>query len=68
MATAVKPPRWKRLVIILSAVVAGILVSAVVGQAGGSWLLTIAFGAAVIAITFWVAAKLLHVPVTRGWE
>lgn len=42
------------------------------GAAGSTstaaWLLTIVFGAAVIAITFWVAAQLLRVPLKRGWE
>jgi hypothetical protein len=68
MAASVKTPLWKRLVIVLSAVAAGIVVAAVTGEAGGSWLLTIVFGAAVIAITFLVAAKLLSVPLKRGWE
>ena len=68
MAASAKTPLWKRLVIVLSAVVAGIVAAAVTGQAGGSWVLTIVVGAAVIAITFWVAAKLLSVPLKRGWE
>ena len=68
MAASVKTPLWKRLVLVLSAVAAGIVVAAVTGAAGGSWLLTIVFGAAVVAITFWAAAKLLSVPLKRGWE
>lgn len=68
MAASAKTPLWKRLVIMLSAVAAGIVVAAVTGEAGGSWLLTIVCGAAVIGITFWVAARLLHVRLKRGWE
>jgi hypothetical protein len=68
MAASTKTPLWKRLVIILSAVAAGIVAAAVIGQAGFSWVPTIAAGAAVTLLTLWVAARLLDVRLTRGWE
>jgi hypothetical protein len=68
MAASVKTPLWKRLVIILSAVAAGIVVAAAIGQAGASWLLSIVAGAAAILLALWVVTMLLHVRLTRGWE
>ena len=68
MAASAKTPLWKRLVIILSAVVAGIVAAFVIGQAEVSWVLTIAAGAAVTLLALWVAARLLHVRLKRGWE
>jgi hypothetical protein len=67
MAASVKTPMWKRLVIVLSAVVAGIVVAAVIGQAGGSWLLTIVAGAAVTLLALWAVARLLNVRLKKGW-
>ena len=68
MAASAKNPLWKRLVIILSAVVAGIVAAFVIGQADVSWILTIVAGAAVTLLALWVAARLLHVRLKRGWE
>ncbi len=68
MTASAKTPLWKRLVIILSAVVAGIVAAFVIGQAEVSWILTIAAGAAVTLLALWVAARLLHVRLKRGWE
>lgn len=68
MTASAKTPLWKRLVIILSAVVAGIVAAFVIGQAEVSWVLTIAAGAAVTLLALWVAARLLHVRLKRGWE
>jgi len=68
MAASAKTPLWKRLVIILSAVVAGIVAAFVIGQAEVSWVLTIAAGAAVTLLALWAAARLLHVRLKRGWE
>ena len=60
---------WRRLVIILSAVVASIVVAFATGQAGVSTWLTIVLGAAVALAVLLVAAKLLHVRLQwRGWE
>lgn len=68
MAASTKTPLWKRLVIILSAVAAGIVVASVIGQAGVSSVLSIVVGAAVTLLALWVVARLLHVRLTRGWE
>ena len=68
MAASQKTPLWKRLVIVLSAVLAGMVVASVVGQAGVSWVLTIVVGAAVTLLALWVVATLLHVRLKRGWE
>jgi hypothetical protein len=68
MTASAKTPLWKRLAIILSAVVAGIVAAFVIGQAEVSWILTIAAGAAVTLLALWVAARLLHVRLKRGWE
>jgi hypothetical protein len=68
MAASLKTPLWKRLVIILSAVVAGIVVASVIGQAGASWVLSIVAGAAVTLLALWVVARLLHVRLQKGWE
>ena len=68
MAASVKPPLWKRLVIILSAVATGIVVASVIGQAGASWVLSAVAGAAALLLALWVAASLLHVRLKRGWE
>jgi hypothetical protein len=68
MAASVKTPMWKRLVIVLSAVAAGIVVASAIGQAGVSAVLTIVVGAAVTLLALWVVAGLLHVRLTRGWQ
>ena len=68
MTASVKTPLWKRLVIILSAVVAGIVAAFVIGQAEVPWVLTIVAGAAVTLLALWVVARLLHVRLKRGWE
>jgi hypothetical protein len=68
MTASAKTPLWKRLVIILCAVVAGIVAAFAIGQAEVSWKLTIAAGAAVTLLALWVAARLLHVRLKRGWE
>ena len=68
MAASAKTPMWKRLVIVLSAVVAGIVVAFVLGQAGVSTLLAIVAGAAVPLLGLWVVARLLHVRLRKGWE
>jgi membrane protein implicated in regulation of membrane protease activity len=68
VTTSAKTPLWKRLVIILSAVVAGIVAAFVIGQAEVSWALTIVAGAAVTLLALWVVARLLHVRLKRGWE
>jgi uncharacterized membrane protein YfcA len=68
MAASAKTSLWKRLVIVLSAVVAGIVVASVIGQAGASTVLTIVVGAAVTLLALWVVARLLHVRLKRGWE
>jgi len=68
MAASAKTAVWKRLVIVLSAVAAGIAVSAAIGQAGAPWVLTIVGGAAVTLLTLWVVAMLLHVRLRKGWE
>jgi len=68
MAASAQTPLWKRLLIVLSAVVAGIVVAAVIGQAGVSTIPTIVAGAAVTLLALWVAARLLHVRLKRGWE
>ncbi len=68
MTASAKTPLWKRLVIVLSAVVVGIVVASAVGQAGVSTVLTIAVGAVVTLLALWAVAKLLRVPLTRGWE
>ena len=68
MTASAKTPLWKRLAIILFAVVAGIVAAFVIGQAEVSWILTIAAGAAVTLLALWVAARLLHVRLKRGWE
>ena len=68
MAASATTPLWKRLVIVLSAVVAGIVVAVVIGQAGVSWLLTIVVGAVVTLLAFLVVARVLHVRLKRDWE
>ena len=68
MAASGTTPMWKRLVIILSAVVAGIVVAFALGQAGVSTWLTIVAGAAAVLLALWVVAWLLHVRLKRGWE
>jgi hypothetical protein len=68
MAASVKTPLWKRLVIVLSAVVAGIVVAAVITQAGLSTALSIVAGAAAILLALWVVALLLHVRLKKGWK
>jgi len=68
MAASAKTPLWKRLVIVLCAVAAGIVVASAIGQAGVSTVLSIVVGAAVTLLALWVAATLLHVRLKRGWE
>jgi hypothetical protein len=63
-----KTPLWKRLAIMLAAVVAGILVAFAVGQAGVSTVLSIVAGAAALLLTLWIVAALLHVRLKSGWE
>ena len=68
MAASMKTPLWKRLLIILSAVVAGMVVASVIMQAGVSALPAVAAGAAATLIAMWVVAKLVHVRLAKGWE
>jgi hypothetical protein len=68
MATSAKPALWKRLAIILSAIVVGIVVGALIGQAGGSTILVVAAGAAAVLLTLFATAAILHVPLTKGWR
>jgi len=68
MATSAKTPLWQRLLIVLSAVLAGIVAASLIGQAGASWVPTIAAGAAVTLLALWLVARLLHVRLKRGWE
>jgi hypothetical protein len=68
MAASAKTPLWKRLVIVLSAVVAGIVVASLIGQAGVSWVLSIVLGAAVTLLALWLVARLLNVRLKKGWE
>jgi hypothetical protein len=68
MAASGKAPLWKRLVIILSAVVAGVVVDTAVRQAGVSAWLSIVAGAAAVLIVLLVVARLLNVGLKRGWE
>jgi hypothetical protein len=68
MAASTTTPLWKRLVIVLSAVVAGIVVSVVLEQAGVSWPLTIVAGAAMTLLVLLIAAGALRVRLKRGWE
>jgi hypothetical protein len=68
MAASAKPALWKRLVIILSAVVVGIAVAALVAQAGASTILAVVAGAAAVLLTLFATAAILHVPLTKGWQ
>jgi hypothetical protein len=68
MAASVKTPLWKRLVIVLSAVAAGIVVAAVISQAGLSWALSMVAGAAALLLALWLVAMLLHVRLKKGWQ
>jgi hypothetical protein len=68
MAASAKTPLWKRLVIILSAVAVGIVVAALVGQAGASMLLGVGAGAAAGLLTLFVTAAVLRVPLKKGWQ
>jgi hypothetical protein len=68
MATSAKPALWKRLAIILSAVVVGVVVGALIGQAGASTILAVAAGAGAMLLTLFATAAILHVPLTRGWR
>ena len=54
--------------IVLSAVVAGIVVASLIGQAGVSWVLSIVLGAAVTLLALWLVARLLNVRLKKGWE
>ena len=68
MSVSEKPALWKRLAIILSAVVVGIVVAALIGQAGASTILAVAAGAAAVLLTLFATAAILRVPLTRGWR
>ena len=68
MAASARTPLWKRLAIILSAVVVGIVVAALISQAGASTILAVAVGAAAMLLTLFGAAAILHVRLTRGWQ
>jgi hypothetical protein len=69
MAASVVTPLWKRLMIILCAIAAGIAVPFLADQAGVPAL--VAYGAGVVAglVVLWVVAGLLHVHLKwQGWE
>ena len=68
MTASAKNPLWKRLVIILSAVVVGIAVASVIAQAGASTVLSMVAGAAATLLTLLVVAALLSVRLKKGWE
>jgi hypothetical protein len=68
MAASVKVPLWKRLVILLSAVAAGVVVPFLLDQAGVTRWFAYAGGILAALVVLWVVAALLHVRLMRGWE
>jgi hypothetical protein len=68
MAASAKTALWKRLVIVLSAVVVGIVVAALVAQAGASTVLAVAAGAVAVLLTLFATSAILHVSLTKGWQ
>ncbi len=68
MTASAKTPLWKRLVIVLSAVVVGIIVASLIGQAGASTWLAIVAGAAAVLLTLFATAAILRVRLTKGWQ
>jgi hypothetical protein len=69
LAASVKTPLWKRLVIILSAVAAGIAVPFALDQAGVPALAAYAAGVVAALVVLWVVAALVHVHLNlQGWE
>jgi len=69
MTASAKTPMWKRLVIILSAVVAGVAVPFAADLAGVSRWLGYAAGVVAALACLWGVAALLHVRLKwQGWE
>ena len=68
MAASAKTPLWKRLVIILSAIVVGTMVATLIAQAGASAVLAVVGGAAAVLLTLFATAAVLHVRLTKGWQ
>ena len=67
MSASEKPALWKRLAIILSAIVVGIGVAALIAQSGSSTILAVLAGAAAVLLTLFGAAAVLRVRLTKGW-
>lgn len=69
MAASAQTPLWKRVVILLSGVVAAAVVRFALGPAGVPWALAIVIALVAGFVALWVAAALLHVRLKRrGWE
>lgn len=68
MAASAKTPMWKRIVILLSAVVVAVVVRFAVGLAGVPTILAIVIALVAGFAALWVVAALLHVRLKSGWE
>jgi hypothetical protein len=69
MAASAMTPLWKRLVIVLCAIAAGIAVPFLVDQAGAPALVAYAAGVVALLVVFLVVAGLLHVRLKwHSWE